>query len=283
MHIVLVAALLASVGLEVDARTDCPSGAAVAAALQALVGNTLAPPGERVELVRDAAGVRLRLLGAQGVLAERTLPAGDCTELANAAAALIAAWRTDVGAATPRLELRALRRPHALDYEVGAGFSASLAGAAFAAGGTLALALGPRRGRVLARVALTGNDLRSLSIGTASEGHGRFTRAGVALGPMLRFRPRRFLLDLFAELTPALLYVDGVGYASTLSAFGFDVGLGGGGRAALHVGPLAPFVGARVVGWLTPQSLQVSGPSGGVTALPRFEVLLEAGIALGTY
>jgi hypothetical protein len=100
---------------------------------------------------------------------------------------------------------------------------------------------------------------------------------------LVRFRPGRFLLDLFAELTPSLVYVDGVGFASSLSAVGLDVGLGGGGRAALRLGPVAPFLGARMVGWLTPQSVQVTGLGGGVTALPRLEVLLEAGIALGKY
>jgi hypothetical protein len=44
---------------------------------------------------------------------------------------------------------------------------------------------------------------------------------------------------------------------------------------------MAPYVAVRVVGWLRPLSLLVTGPGGGSTMLPRFEVLLTAGVAFG--
>jgi hypothetical protein len=285
MHAFAMAMLLAA-GLNIDARTDCPSDVAVAEEMRALVGDAAAvAPGERLELWREGGQLHVRLGDARGVLAERTLPVGDCAELARAVAVLVGAWRTEVGASMPRLELHRPRSKVELGYDVGAGFSASLASTpfGFAAGGTLVATLGPRRGRLLLHLALTANDLRSLSVGTQTQGYARFTRAGLSAGPLVRFRPRRFLFDLFAELTAGLVYVDAVGFVSTQSAFAFDVGLGGGVRAAIRAGPVAPFLGARVVGWLTSQSVVIAGQNGGTTGLPRLEVLLEAGIALGRY
>jgi hypothetical protein len=280
-----LAALMVA-GLGIDARTDCPSADQVARELRELLGDAAsAATGENLEVWRDGEALHVRLGDAHGSLAERTLPGNDCVELARAVAVLVAAWRTDVGASSPRLELRRTRSPVDLGWDLGAGFSASLASSpfGFAPGGTLALTLGPRRGRVLARLALTANDLRTLAVGTSTQGQARYTRAGLAAGPSVRFRPGRFLFDLFAELSVGLVYVDAVGFSSTQSAFGFDVGLGGGARAAIHVGPVAPFLAARLVGWLTPQSVLVAGPNGGISELPRLEVLLEAGIALGRY
>jgi hypothetical protein len=279
-------AALVVTGPDIDARTDCPSAVEVARELRELVGDAApAPTGERLELWRDGEALHVRLGDAHGSLAERTLPGSNCVELARAVAVLVAAWRTDVGASSQRIELRRSRPHLELGYDVGAGFSASLASSpfGFAAGGTLALTLGPRRSRVLARLALTANNLRSLAVGTSTQGHARYTRAGVAAGPSVRLRPRRFLIDLFAELTFGLVYVDAVGFIATQSAYGFDVGLGGGARAAIHLGPVAPFVQARLVGWLTPQSVLVAGRNGGVSQLPRLDVLLELGIAFGRY
>src|SRR5258708_6370864 len=104
MQILAVAAVLASGGVGIDARTDCPSSQAVAEQLHALTGDVEAAPGERVELWRDGERVYIRLKNAQGVLAERTLPSGNCAELASAVAVVVAAWRTEVGASTPRLQ-----------------------------------------------------------------------------------------------------------------------------------------------------------------------------------
>ena len=288
MHALALALVIATGGLEIDdGGSDCPNGAAVAEALRGVAGEgSAAQVRERLELRREAGGVHLRLTDSNGAaLAERSLPAGDCAELARTAAVLVAAWRTEVAATAPRLELERPppKRPSKISYELGAGVVGSLAASAFAAGGDGEAAVGRRNGRVLGRVAAFGMDLRSIAVGTQANAHARFTRAGLSAGPQVRFRPGRWLLDLHAEATFALLYLDAVGFLTNQRAFGFDLGRGAGARAAIHAGPVAPFLGVGVVGWLTGQSVQVSGRLGGTAVVPPIEVLLQAGIAFGNY
>src|SRR5947209_4541133 len=80
-------------------------------------------------------------------------------------------------------------------------------------------ALGPRRSHFLGRVALVGLGPRDLSLGP---GHGTYTRAWAALGPLVRFRPSRFILDLHAEALLALLYVTSSGFTTSQSALDVD-------------------------------------------------------------
>jgi hypothetical protein len=236
---------------------------------------------ERVELRRET-DLRVRLVDQSGkILAERTLPGSDCAELARATAVLIGAWRTEVAAASPKLELKPPPPRPRPQWEVGGGFVASFAGSSFAAGGEVIAAVGGRR--VLGRLAAFGLDLRALSIANNTQGQARFTRAGFQAGPMVRFRPGRWLLDVHAEATLALLYMDAVGFATNQAVYAFDLGLGAGARAALHWGPAAPFLSIGIIGWPMGQSVRVSGPAGGSAPLPVFEVLLATGIAFGNY
>ncbi len=273
----------------ITGSTGCPTASAVDAQLRALVGDDSDSPST-ARLEPDGAGVHLRLDGPDGhLLAERTLPAGQCDDLAHAAALLIAAWRTEFHLMSPSFRLRpppivrapAPPRP-AIEFDVAAAFSAAWAGTHFAPDGTIAATLGSKGARVRARIAVTAGGLRSLDVGTAT-GHTRFLRAGLSLGPDVRFTPRRFLIDLFAEATVAVLYLDAVGYQTNSSAKAFDVALGGGARAGLRLGRIAPFIGVRVAGWLTGQSVAVSGPQGGSTKIPPFELFLEAGLTFGRF
>jgi len=285
MHALTLALVVVAAGLEIDdGVSDRPSGAAVAEALRGVAADADAAVRERVELRRQDGALHLRLLDLAGAtLAERSLPGNDCGELARTSAVLLAAWRTEVAASAPKLELTrpAPRRARDLSYEVAASFLGSLAGSSFAAGAEVATALGRRCGRVLARLGVFGLDLRPLSVGTNKIGHARFTRAGLSAGPLVRFRPGRWLFDLHAETTAAILYLDAVGFATNQRSLDFDLGLGGGARAAIHARAVAPFLGVSVAGWLTGPLVRVSGPTGGTAAVPRFEVFLEAGIAFG--
>src|SRR5204862_351974 len=85
------------------------------------------------------------------------------------------------------------------------------------------VALGQRGARLHGRLALGGTGLRDIDVGMAPPAHGRYTRAWLGLGPVVRFRPGRFLLDLDALASVALLYVSGIGYASSRSATDVDV------------------------------------------------------------
>jgi hypothetical protein len=279
----VLALTLAALNID-DGGSQCPTGAAVAEAFTAVAGETAALR-ERVELRQIAAGVRLRLLDPNGApLAERTLPGPEkgetCAELARAIAVVLAAWRTEVEAGTPKLAIKPPPPREKPSWELSAGFMASLAGRSFAAGGELEAAVGRRRW--LLRLDAFGMDLRTVAVGR-STGHARFTRAGLQVGPMVRFRPRRWLFDLHAEATFALLYMDGVGFSTNHSANAFDLGLGLGARAAHHWGPVAPFLGITILGWPIGQSVVISGPAGGNAPLPTFEVWLRTGIAFGNY
>jgi hypothetical protein len=237
-----------------------------------------------VQLEDDAGALVLRL-GDDPThpLAVRRLEAAPCAELANAAAVVIAAWATELrGAATPRVVLPRPRPKRALGYEVDAGFLGALAGSSFAAGGQAGAMLGARGGRVYGRLTVAGTALRDIDVGAAAPAHGSYTRAWLGVGPLVRFRPGRFLLDLDAQLAVALLYVAGIGFADSQSGYDADLALGAGGRAAVRAGPVAPFVGVHVQGWLRPLSVAVTGPAGGSAELPRFEVLFSAGLAFGT-
>ena len=273
--------------IELGGATRCPTADEVAARLRDLVPDAAAAtaPRERVTLAEQGGALELALHDGSGrTIGRRRLEAAPCADLAQAAAVVIAAWDTDLRAGqAPTLVLPRPPPPPRLALDVAGGFVASFAGAAFAPGGELALTLGPRRGRLAGRILATGTATRDLDVGQAAPAHVSFTRASLALGPVVRFRPGRFVIDLGGHASAALVYLAGVGFADSASAWDADVGLGGGVRAALRLGRVAPYLGARVEGWLRPLSARVTGPTGGTVALPRFEVLLGAGLAVGRY
>ncbi len=273
--------------IELAGASSCPTVNEVADRLRALVPDaaTAAVPRERVTLTQQLGGLRLELRDEAGrAIGRRSLDAAPCSDLAQAAAVVIAAWATDLRAdRTPELVLPRRQPRRGLGFDVAAGFVASFAGSAFAPGGELAVTMGPRDGRLLGRIVATGTAARDLAVGTGAAGHVTFSRASLGLGPVVRLRPGRFLVDFGADASAALVYLAGVGFADSASAWDADVGLGGGVRAAVRVGAVAPYLGARVEGWLRPLSALVTGPTGGTVGLPRFEVLLAAGLSFGRY
>jgi hypothetical protein len=203
-----------------------------------------------------------------------------CGELANASAVIIATW---VGELHPLrmggVPLQRRKRPSRLRWEADAGFTAGLVGKQFSPGGVLEVEIAPRASRFGGRLALLGEAPRILAVDTGSA---KYTRPMVQLGPNVRFVPWRMLLDLHAEASLAALVVEGSGFTSSRRDVDFDIGLGGGARAAIRAGPVAPYIGASVVGWLRKQEVQVSGISTR-TGLPRYEVLLSVGLAFGVF
>jgi hypothetical protein len=270
--------------VEITGAAVCPTPEAIGARLRELIPDAAAAaaPRERVAVSNDGGALLLELRDADGrTIAQRRLEAAACDDLAQAAAVIIAAWPTELRAAgAPEVVLpRPPRR--VLGWELDGGFVAAVAGASFAPGGELGLSLGARGGRVLGHLQLTGTGTRDLGIGRAAPAHATYTRASLALGPRVRFRPRRFRLDLDAAVSVALVNLGGSGFADAANAFDVDVGLGGGARAAVRLGPVAPYLGVHVVGWLRPLSISAGGPTGGSAPLPRYDLLFSAGIAFG--
>jgi hypothetical protein len=169
--------------------------------------------------------------------------------------------------------------PTPVRFEVAAGFLASLAGSAFAAGARAEILVAPARLNLAGRLALQAMDVREEALG---RGRARWTRAAVAIGPDYRLRPGRFVIDFHAEFLAALLVIEGVGFDVGQRAFDFDPGLGGGVRAAIKAGPATPYIGASIAGWLRRQEGRVDGVLESVE-IPRFEVFLTAGVGLGSF
>ena len=270
---------LAVVGaVEIVANGTCPSDGDVAGRLRALVPES-AGARETAKLSSGDKGLLVELSDAAGApLGQRWLQPAPCADLAQAAAVVIAAWEAELRSrAASEVKLPAPRAPGRTGFEIAASFLGSLAqGNALAAGGALDLAVGRRRSHFLGRLELAGFQTRDLPLST---GHVSWTRAWLALGPLFRFRPGRFVLDLHAEGLLALLYFGGVGFTTTQSGYDVDVGLGAGIRGAVRAGPMRFFVGVGLAGWLRQQTVQVSGGSSNV--IPRVEGLLTIGIGGG--
>ena len=272
---------LASALVTVEGETDCPTPAAVSSALESL---SPAATGTRhlARLARDDQGLHIELVDEAGhVDKTRTLePAGSCADLAGAAAIVISAWEGELERGRPPVVLLVQApRPRRVTYEVGGGFAAALTGRDFAPGGIVEVRVGSRRGRFGGRFAFTGTDARELALGN---GHATWTRFQLALGPQIRFRPGRFMFDLHADGVVAVLMVSGVGFGAPKRDLDVDPGLGGGVRAAIRLGPVAPFLGVNAVGWLRRQLVGVTGLAQ-TAELPRYDLSFVVGLAFGTF
>jgi hypothetical protein len=276
--------------IAIDGPSDCPDPAAVARELEPLAA--AAASGSRgpahVRLRRDPDALVIEERGPAGEpRAARRLALGpSCADLAAAAAVVIASWQTSLPGAASYDELTIgtalVARPPArrrLDVVVGGAFVASFA-PAFAAGAAVDATLAPRGRRWAGRLALSGSGTRDLAL---AGGSAAWTRVGVALGPALRLARGRWQLDLHAEAVAALLYTAGQGYAHDHTALAFDPGLGGGVRGAVRVGPVAPFIGVGVVGWLRPQEVVMLDGEVQSRRLPAVELLVSAGLAIGNF
>jgi hypothetical protein len=269
----------------IDGTSDCPDAAAVARELQSLAATTAAHGAARVQLRRDGDALVIEQRRAGGERATRRLALGpSCADLAAAAAVVIASWQTELPAAAeydvdlgnePALTAPGPAR-RGLGVAVGGAFVASFA-PAFAAGAAVDATFAPGDGSWAARLALSGSGTRDLAF---AGGSAAWTRFGLALGPALRLRRGRWQLDLHAEAVAGLLYVAGHGFDGGRTAWSFDPGLGGGVRGAVWLGPVAPFLGVGVVGWLRPEEVALSGGGAG-RMLPAVELLVSAGLAFG--
>jgi hypothetical protein len=279
----------------------CPTPAQVAAELRALGGRPVAP-GEMVRLDSDGDGLALTLRSPAGeTVAQRRLAraGASCGDLAAAAAVVVASWLAEVPSTAPPLPPGTANRPaspnadgpaaapspmlaarapaRGVRYDAAALFVASL-DPAFAAGGLVDVTLGPARSRWAAHLGLLGTTTRAQPIGTESAD---WTRAALFVGPRLRLARGAWLVDFDAGVALALLYARGSGFATDRVSYNVDPGLSGGIRAGARLGPVAPFIGVGVAGWLRRQQLDVDG--GATASLPQWDLMLSAGVAIGAF
>jgi hypothetical protein len=271
--------------VQVEGSSGCPSPSEVTAALApfSIESDDVA----RVDPAPNGAGgIEIVLTDRAGTLKKtRRIPTAACADLAQAAAVVIAVWESELKEARLQpVRLPPPRRTDALSarqvtLELAPAFAAVLTGSSFAPGGELAGAVVARRRPIGARAAFVGSGTRDA---TFPPGHASYTRYHLSLGPMLRFRPSRLLIDLHALVALGVVTLRGVGYQTNQTATDFDPGLGGGIRLGVRLGRYAaPFIGAEVVGWPRRQLFQIAGVSG-AGELPRWDLILTAGVALGT-
>ncbi|MCS6914391.1 MAG: hypothetical protein RMK29_06310 [Myxococcales bacterium] len=283
----LTPAAMAAV-VESDAGA-CPSASSIEARLASLLPPNAPTVGRKARITRRGDRLRVELQDATGaLLLERELPGtSPCAELAEAVAVVLAAGWTLTAPAVqlPSLDLAApptLRRPvppPPRPWEVAGSAWVSFAGTAAAPGGTLEASVAPRGRRLGARIALLGAGPRDEALGP---GWVSWTRLAASAGPRYALSKGRFLVSVYGEVLVALVVAQGRGYTESLTSVGGDLGLGGGARIGLRLGPIAPFVGGGVAGWLLPQALRVAGLES-TSTLPRFEVMLLAGAGVGRF
>jgi hypothetical protein len=273
--------------LRVDGAATCPAPGDVAAALERLAPEA-GGGGDRAQIDPVPGGVEIVLYGEGGERKKerRLLADAACGELAEAAAVVIAAWERELAARPPspvRL-VAAPATPTRVGFDLGAAFVGALVGRSFAPGGGLQLTVVDRGPAPRRRLVRAGGRLELVATGTrdvaVAAGHASYTRAWLALGPVVRFAPSRLLLDVHAQVALALVSIEGIGYVAPRHDFDVDPGLSLGARLGVRVGPVAPFVGVSLSGWLRRQRLVVDGVAD-AAQLPQLEALLSAGIAVG--
>jgi hypothetical protein len=266
----------------IAAGPSCEQLAALAAVVIAAWENDLAPVRLTAPRLDKADVPRVAQARAMPEPARPTATLRSATEARSIPAATLATAErpsaAERSAARPAT-VGVLRqsRPARLKVELDAAFVSSLAGAAFAPGAAADVTLTHAGLGLGGRIGVRGFGTRTLALGTGSFG---WTRVSLALGLAWRRDFGRVRLDLHAELSPALVMVAGAGLADAHQAYDVDVGLGGGLRFGVRAGPVTPFVGAAVVGWLREEqvlAINVQNP----VSLPRFELLLSAGLAFG--
>ncbi len=280
-----------AVKFAVEGSSACPTPAQVAERVQQI---SPVEEGETRRVVLEEVGGQLRislLSGSGQPLTSRTLsPSGSCDEMADAASVVIGSWLSQ----PPQVSPPELKLPQAVPIaapvaerdtkprarfaaEVGGAFIAAFAGARFAPGGALDLSLGSTRSHFAGRISIFGTANRQVGL---TPGHVDFTRIGTSLGPEARFRFRRLVLVLHAEVLLAFLRTEGVGFVHDHGGDALDPGFSAGIRIGAHVGRFTPFIGFDFAGWIRPEVVADGASS---AELPRWDALLAIGVAIGTF
>ena len=265
----------------------CPSAAAVAAELGRLAGGS---PGrsapDRAQVEGEAAGIRVRLHRADGVLVgERSIETrADCGERAAAAAVVIATWEAELRL-NVTLELRAIGaepaiaaspEPSRWSLSVAAqGLGVASGAASWTAGGALDFQLS-HAGGFGVRGAIWAAGFRELDLGSDA-GRARWARWAVGVGPSYQRRAGPVALSAFAQLAIGQLFVAGEGFDRTYSDWTVDVGARAGVDVGLARRGLSPVLGLGAVIW--PGSQQAVALGVPQTAeLPAVDMFVSLGL-----
>jgi hypothetical protein len=279
--VALLAGVLLHAIVEIQGAGDCPRPQAVAERLASMLPEGTSPPRDVAE-VSVRAGTLVVTLAREGSLKEeprRVAASGTCTDLAEAAAVIIATWETelhpDIVLRLPRVDVGNAERPCAR-WDIGAGMLASYASDAAALGG-MVWTRAPLGGRWGIKMGLLATETRDepFAMGSVS-----WTRSTLSLGGSYRLGGEAFYVDAEASALAGLLWIGGQGFATTQSELDFDPGLYAGLVLGRGAGPIDLWISVGGTGWLREQRVRVTGVSG-QASLPRLELLGSAGISMG--
>lgn len=291
------ASLLAVVALvaaehPVELRSDalCPSDEELAARLRLLVPSQPARERHVAFLDRIETGPQnlhtfhLRLVRSDGsVVGDRHLVLqGECEDMADAVASVIATWEFSSSFDTnpESLVLRPKRAPISRRVEVQLGASAGLAlvaGLAPTAG--LEAMLGKTASRWRVRLAASGETSRDQKL---EGGQVSWQRASATLGLMLRTLGDQWHFSLDAGPTVGFVSLTGHGYAEDRHARLFEYGVGTGVRVERSWGRLALWLEFRSELWAQRQQAVLAGGSSSLT-LPALDVMVRLGASASLF
>jgi hypothetical protein len=281
MGAVVVLLSLLAAGPVIHADADgCPEAAAVSERLAGLLDGGADPAApDRVDLAIDGSDLRLRLSRADGTLvAERRIPRSNrCPELADAVAALVAAWESDLrpmGPTTvipspprtmaPALVEEVTPEPSRTIYELGVVPALWLGGGRPSFASSLRAGVWSRRSPVGATVAFSATFPLE---GPSSDG---WRRHALSAGVMGRLRHSWLFVDGLGEMVLGWLVVNEQG-SGTRAQFdpGLTIGVRAGSRVARRL-ELYLSVGAWGAAW---SSARQSSPG----AVPHWGLLTGLG------
>lgn len=278
------------VALSVEGDATCPAPARVQERLE---GAQL--PAHRATLTQSSERtVELVLLDERGApLAARSLSAGTCVALEEAAAATLLAWEATLppaaaaAARPPRRATLPARATGSVDDVAEPGviawrFELALAGAVvgrgLAPGLALAAQLGPRSWRVHGRIQLS--SLAPVET-VALPGRVAWARPAIGVGVAATLLTEPFSLEAAATFEQGVLVAWGSGFEQNRIAYAYDPSAEVSVRAGLWgIGPLQLFAQAAVGFSLLQRELQVGGIGFNV-AVPPVTAALRLGAAVG--
>ncbi|MBI5546119.1 MAG: hypothetical protein HY901_19685 [Deltaproteobacteria bacterium] len=287
---------LALAAVDVGSDTACPAADGVAARLSVLLPAGEAGPTHRAALSAIEGGIEVELRDDQGrLLAQRTLRSASCAELADACAAVLAAWEAELRSqARPLSELEVGRRPillprarepetpaleerPRLQLSLDAGAAASLSGGVVRPGGVLAIGVGREDSRWGGRLSITAAAPFERALGP---GRVKWARPALGLGPRLLLWEGTARVEAAAELIAALLYADGVSFDQNQHALDFDPGAQVSVRLAKQLPRWSCWVELAGTAFPRRQTVVVQGLDLGAD-LPRVALDLRVGVSFG--
>ena len=302
---VLFAIWLAYSVPEIAGDCACPTPAEVRERLATVADSGEGKPSgdlglHRVYLSSTNQSVHIELLDADGnPLAERTLDrSGTCGDVAEAIAVVLASWEAkfNPNLAPPPAPLPAPSAPppepvvvterqppppRSLPFDAGLALLASVVGGEAVFGARFEGCLFPGDVPLGLHAALSATSTHTQSVATPSI-DAQWMRAALSVGPTYRLGHAAPGVDVHAGAVLALLHVQGAGLPKSASDTSLQLGLAAGLRGLWAWNNAAGWVGTDVFVYPGDDRLTI-GNYGDVGRLPRLEVQIAVGMALGHF